>query len=139
MFYGISSKRYVLFEYDDAKNKIKIHKFTSHGLSYLLDVDVKKWWQHILAMHYLPDEKQEILGRYDDKYAVSKLNITTPNILKRFSNLRPFNKILVGAGYEKEHGTVVIPTTPYLDEKQRDCIQYMAFTNYTTGQKYPNS
>ena len=82
--------------------------------------------------------KEETLGTYDNKYAASKLSITTPNVLKRFSNLRPFNKILVGAGYNKEDCNVVIPTTPYLDEKQRKCIQYTPFTNYTTGQKYPN-
>lgn len=28
---------------------------------------------------------------------MSKLSITTPNVLERFSNLRPFNKILIGA------------------------------------------
>ena len=44
LFYGISSKRYALFEYDNTKNKLKIHKFTSHGLGHLLDVDEVKWW-----------------------------------------------------------------------------------------------
>ena len=121
------------------KNKFTIHKCTLHRLGYLLDVDEKLWWQNILDMHYSPETKQEILGKYDNKYAVSKMSITTPNVLKRFSNLRPFNKILIGSGYKKEDGNIVIPTTPYLDEKQRECIHYMSFTNYTTGQKYPNS
>ena len=140
LFYGISSKRYVLFEYDDAKNKFNIHKFTSHGLAHLLDVDIEKWWQDILAIHYSPENKQEILDKYENKYAVSKMNITTPNVLKRFSNLRPFNKILVGAGCKTdENGNVVIPTLPYLDAKNRECIQYMPFANYTTGEKFPDS
>jgi len=44
------------------------------------------------------------------------MSITTPNVLKRFSNLRPFNKILAGARYKTdENGNVVIPTLPYLD------------------------
>ena len=61
-------------------------------------------------------------------------------MLKRFSKLRPFNKILVGAGCKTdENGNVVIPTLPYLDAKNRECIQYMPFTNYATGEKFPDS
>lgn len=136
LFFGISSKRYVLFEHDEMENRFKIHKFTSHGLAHLLDVDAEKWWGDILAMHYHPERKQDILDRYDDKYAVSEMSITTPNVLKRFCNLRPFDKILVGAGYKSDdNGNVVIPTLSHLDEKQRECIQYMPFTNYVTGEK----
>ena len=91
-------------------------------------------------MHYFSKRKQETLDKYDDTHAVSKMSITTPNVLKRFSNLRPFNKILVGVGYKTDDKhNVVIPTLSYLDGIQRECIQYMPFTNYTTGQKYPNS
>ena len=140
LFYGISSKRYVLFEYDDVKNKFDIQKFTYHGFGHLLDVNEKKWWQDILTMHYFPENKQEILGKYDSKYTASKMSITTPNVLKRFSKLRPFNKILIGAGCKtNENGNVIIPTLPYLDAKKRECIQYMSFTNYTTGKEYSNS
>ena len=140
LFFGVSSKRYVLFEYDDTENKFNIHKFTSHGLAHLWDVDKEKWWHDILAMHHHPENKQEILDKYGTKYAVSKMSITTPNVLKRFSNLRPFNKILVGAGCKiDENGNVVIPTLPYLDGRQRECIQYMPFTNYSTGEKFPYS
>jgi hypothetical protein len=81
-----------------------------------------------------------MLDRYDDKYAVSEMSITTPNVLKRFPNLRPFNKILVGAGYKTDDkGNTVIPTLPYLDRKQRECIQYLPFTNYVTGEKFSDS
>ena len=92
LFFGVSSKRYVLFEYDNAKNKFKIHKFTSHGFAHLLDIDEKRWWNDILDMHYYPEKKQEILDKYDTKYAVSKMtsrhqvcciqdDITTPSML----------------------------------------------------------
>ncbi len=68
------------------------------------------------------------------------MSITTPNVLKRFSNLRPFNKILIGTGYKTDdNGNVIIPTLPYLDGTQRECIQYMPFTNYITGEKFPDS
>jgi hypothetical protein len=140
LFYGISSKRYVLFEYDNAKDKFDIHKFTSHGFAHLLDVDEEMWWHDILEMHYFPENEQDTLDRYDTKYTVSKMSITTPNVLKRFPNLRPFNKILVGAGYKTyEKDNAVIPTLAYLDEKQRECIQYMPFTNYVTGEKFLDS
>ena len=105
-----------------------------------MDVDEEVWWQDILEIHYSPENKQETLDKYDSKYAVSKMSVTTPNVLKRFSNLRPFNKILVGAGCKiDDNGNIVIPTLPYLDAKNRECIQYMPFTNYVTGEKYPNS
>jgi len=140
LFFGVSSKRYILFEYDDAKDKFNIHKFTSHGLAHLLDVDKEKWWQDILAMHYHPENKQELLDKYGSKYAVSEMSITTPNVLKRFPNLRPFNKILVGVSCKTDDdGNVIIPTLPYLDAKSRECIQYMPFTNYITGEKFPDS
>jgi len=140
LFYGISSKRYVLFEYNEIEDNFNIHKFTSHGLGHLLDVNEKQWWQNILAMHYHPERKQEILDKYDSKYAVSQMSITTPNVLKRFSNLQPFSKILVGAGCKTDDkGNVVIPTLPYLDGTHRECIQYIPFANYTTGEKFPDS
>ena len=140
LFYGISSKRYVLFEHDGIENKFSIHKFTFHGFAHLLDVDEERWWHDILEMHYFPEKKQEILGKYDAKYAISKMSITTPNVLKRFPNLRPFNRILIGAGYKTdENENVVIPTLAYLDARNRECIQYMPFTNYTTGERFPDS
>jgi len=140
LFFGISSKRYVLFECDGMEDKFNIHKFTSHGLGHLLDVDEKQWWHDILAMHYHPETKQEILDKYDSKYAVSAMSITTPNVLKRFLNLRPFNKILIGTGCKTDDkNNVIIPTLAYLDAKQRECIQYMPFVNYFTGEKFPDS
>jgi len=91
-------------------------------------------------MHYHPERKQGILDKYENKYAVSKMSITTPNVLKRFPNLQPFNKILVGTGCKTDdNGNVIIPVLSYLDSKQRNCIQYMPFTNYITGEKYPDS
>ena len=135
-FYGISSKRYVLYDCDE--NNFTIHKCTLHGLGHLLDVDEKQWWYDILAMHYSPEKKQEILGRYEHRFAVSKLGITTPNVLEKFSKLRPFNKILLGAGCKKDaDGNVVMPTVPYLDSNKRQYIHHMEFTDYSTGSNYP--
>ena len=140
LFYGISSKRYALFECDEQKNKFNIYKFTSHGFAHLLDVDERQWWHDILQMHYHPENKQEILDKYDSRYAVSKMSITTSNVLKWFSNLRPFDKILVGAGYRTDKkGNVIVPTLPYLDARKRECAQYMPFTNYSIGERFSDS
>ena len=138
-FYGVSSKRYVLFDRINNKDNFTIRKCTLHGMGHLLDVDEKQWWRDMLAMHHFPEKKQEILDRYEHKYAVSKLSVTTPNVLERFSRLRPFNKILVGAGYKKDSkGNIVMPTTSYLDKKKRQCVQHMEFADYSTGRSYPN-
>ena len=140
-FYGIASKRYVLYDYKN-EDIFTIHKCTLHGLGHLLDVDEKQWWHDLLAMHYFPEIKQEIIDKYENKYAVSKLSITTPNILERFSKLRPFNKILIGECCKKDkdcNDSVVIPTTSYLDEKKRWYIQHTEFTDYFTGKNYPNN
>ena len=54
--------------------------------------------------------------------------------------MRPFNKILVGAGCKTDgRGNVIIPTLPHLDVKKRECIQYMSFTNYITGEQYSDT
>ena len=130
----------IVQNHDGTKNKFNIYKFTSHGLAHLLDVDKKQWWDDILEMHYHPENKQKILGKYDSRYAVSKMSITTPNVLKIFSNLRPFDKILVGAGYSiDKKGNVIVPTLPYLDARKREYAQYMPFTNYSTGERFPDS
>lgn len=92
IFYGISSKRYVLFDCTNNKDNFAIHKCTLHGLGHLLDVDEKQWWNDILVMHYFSEKKQEIIDMYENKHAVSKLSITTPNVLERFSRLRPFDR-----------------------------------------------
>ena len=84
-------------------------------------------------------KNKRYLTSMKSKYAVSKLSITTPNVLERFSRLRPFNKILLGAGYKKDaDGYVVIPTISYLDEKKRQYVQHLEFTDYSTGKSYPN-
>ncbi len=53
--------------HDGIEDKFNIHKFTSHGLAHLLDVDKEKWWNDILAMEYFPETKQEILDKYENK------------------------------------------------------------------------
>ncbi|MDH3766298.1 MAG: hypothetical protein OER82_10895 [Nitrosopumilus sp.] len=37
---------------------------------------------------------------------------------------------------DRRQGQYDIPVLPYLDAKKRKCIQYMPFTNYSTGEKF---
>jgi len=145
LFYGISSKKYVLYELDESNSssKITIYKNTMHGMGHLLDIDATKLWHDILEMHYFPDKKQEILSRYDHQYCISPISITTPNILKRFSRnnemIRPFNRLLLGTGCKTVNNNMVIPTIPYtVDAKKRELAQYASFTDYLSGKTYPH-
>ena len=128
------------YKFHESIDIFSIRKLAEKEDLLLLEIMKNSEGQDILAMHYFPENKQDTLDKYDSKYAVSQMNITTPNVLKRFPDLRPFNKILVGAGCKTdENGNVIIPTLSYLDAKNRECIQYMPFANYTTGEKFPDS
>lgn len=43
LFYGISAKRYILYDRENA-GSLKIRKFTSHGLGHLLNIDQEQVW-----------------------------------------------------------------------------------------------
>jgi len=149
-FYGISSKRYVLYNYNSDTEKIKIYKHSEHGLGHLLDVDEKKWWENILKIHYHPELTEKILEKYESKFAVSKITINSLEIIKRFetfnqkksekNKIKPFNFALVGTGYRKdtEKNDIIIPLLPYFDKKHRQSVPYMKFCNYKTGKMFPN-
>lgn len=87
-FYGISSKRYVLYDRDQSKGEIRIRKYFSHGLGHLQDIDEEQWWKDILTIHYQPQMKQDVLAKYGDgsKFAVSRLTVSTYSILSRFND-----------------------------------------------------
>lgn len=49
-FYGISSKRYVLYDIMDGDFQIRKHSL--HVLGHLINIDQKRWWKNILKSHY---------------------------------------------------------------------------------------
>ena len=150
LFYGVSSKRYVLYNYNSDTEKIEIYKHSAHGLGHLSDVDEKKWWENILKIHYHPEITEKILEKYESKFAISQITVTSPEIIKRFdrinqkksekNTIKPFNFVLVGAGYKTdlESDKPVIPLLSYVDQKQRNQVPYMPFIDYKSGKKYPN-
>ena len=108
-FYGISAKRYVLYNFEDDIPVTR--KYSLHGLGHLLDPfnkDDGDWqeqiWNDILDLHYGLVDLGTLLEKYSDHYAVSKISISSPDIMRRFKTLnqgkdkqiRPFNFALVG-------------------------------------------
>ena len=125
MFYGISAKRYCL--YDNTDDKITIRKYSTHGLGHIKGIDGAEIWKDILNKKF---------ENYSNKLAVSQITITKPSILKRFRKMnsgkpmdrqvKPFNFMLIGS--EKND---VIPCLPY--SKDIAGIEYRSFTDYNTG------
>lgn len=111
-FYGISSKRYVL--YNVTNYKIIIRKHSSHGLGHItnpfcIDIDwEKEFWNDILDYHYKKKSIDDINEKYSKLYAVSQMSVSTPFLYNRFKSLnkgkeydgkvKPFNFCHVGIG-----------------------------------------
>ena len=68
-FYGISVKRYCLYTIDKKTGEITIDKkkYSAHGLGNIRGIDEKQWWIDILNIHYHPEQKQDILSKYQTK------------------------------------------------------------------------
>ena len=110
-FYGISAKRYVLFQREDQTQQIKIRKYSSHGLGHIQNLNEKELWKDVLKLQDNPEMKDAILSKFRTFYSTSELSITNHDIWKRFANfnddkplskqIKPFNFITVGTGYQK--------------------------------------
>ncbi len=142
-FYGICSKRYVL--YDKEGDKITINDYKLHGLGHLKAPfeNNKEWhktvWEDVLKLNYGLITFEKIMQKYSSSYAISQLAISNYDILKRFKNMnknkaikeqiKPFNFMLVGISNNKE----VKPIAPYSRRTQK--AVYEEFINYITGEK----
>ena len=118
-FYGISAKRYCLFTIDEnGKRVVDEKKTSSHGLGHLLNpfsvkmnLDEKEegWhkeiWTDILDSEYGDVTIDELQDKYENKYALQKLGLSKPSLVKRLSE---FNK---GKDY---HNQVKPSTLGYL-------------------------
>jgi len=150
LFYGISAKRYVLFLRNSKTGEITILKHSAHGLGNIRGIDEKQWWIDILNMHYHPEDADDIISKYESKYATAQLTISNYDILKRFDALnqdkplaqkiKPFNFITVGTATQNDSktGEPIIPMLPYLDWKNQDQAPFMPFIDYKTGKLYPD-
>lgn len=149
-FYGISSKRYVLYTIDD-KGNINILKHSLHGLGHLSNPfktnkkeEKENWqkriWLDILKLHYGQITELDLINEYQEMYAIRSLTVSTPNIMNRFKRInenkpynqqiKPFNFFLVGEGTKKSEKGVIKPISPYNTDPQT--IVYEPFIDYNT-------
>ena len=136
--YGISAKRYCLYTIDEKTGEIIIdeEKYSAHGLGHLLDplsnYDDKKhesWhieiWKNILDLEYKKTSIEKLYEKYDNKYAIQKLGISTPIVLNRIkdfnegkdyhSQIKPSNFCIVGFSNmtNEETGEQIKPLAPF--------------------------
>jgi hypothetical protein len=150
-FYGISSKRYALYNLN--KDKIEFmdgeRSYKLHGLGHLTNPfpnSVEDWqaeiWEDILKLHYGMISEADIVEKYSNLYAISRLTVSTSNVLDRFKGLnagkewreqiKPFNFFLVGFQTTEENDKAVKPLAPFTKDYQK--IVYEPFIDYQTGE-----
>ena len=150
-FYGIASKRYALYYYEDGKIRFMEDErsYKLHGLGHLTNPfpnSVEDWqaeiWQDILKLHYKQIIGMDIEEKYSNLYAISRLTVSTSNVLNRFKKLnegknwkeqiKPFNFFLVGFQAIEEDDKAVKPLAPFTKDYQK--IVYEPFIDYETGE-----
>lgn len=147
-FYGISAKRYVLYNIRNGKPYIR--KYSLHGLGHILNPfnnKVEDWqekiWYDLLDEYYGFIKPESLRLKYAGLYAVSKIAITSPHILKRFKimnegksiskQIKPFNFMLVGISNLTNPDTEepIKPVVPY--SKNPQTVIYGSFIDYNSG------
>jgi hypothetical protein len=150
-FYGISSKRYALYTYENEEIKFMEgeRSFKLHGLGHLTNPfpkAVDDWqaeiWEDILMLHYGLISELDIEEKYSGLYAISRLTVSTANVLHRFDAInkgkewkdmiKPFNFYLVGFQVAEEDGKAVKPLAPFSNDPQK--AVYEPFIDYGTGE-----
>ena len=150
-FYGISSKRYALYTYENDKIKFMEgeRSFKLHGLGHLTNPFpkvVNDWqaeiWEDLLKLHYGKISELDIEEKYSSLYAISSLTVSTPNVLHRFDKInkgkhwseqiKPFSFYHVGFQTIEENGKAVKPLAPFSNDPQS--IAYESFIDYETGE-----
>jgi DNA polymerase elongation subunit (family B) len=150
-FYGISSKRYALYTYENGKIKFMEgeRSFKLHGLGHLTNPfpkAIEDWqaeiWEDLLKLHYGSLTEIDIEEKYANMHAISRLTVSTPNVLHRFDKInkgksweeqiKPYNFYNVGFQTIEENGKAIKPLSPYCNDPQS--IVYEPFIDYETGE-----
>lgn len=137
-FYGIASERHALYYHENGKIKFMEDErsYKLHSLRRLTNTftnSVGDWqaeiWQDSLKLHYEMITERDIEEKYSNLYAISRITITTPNVLNWFKKLnegkpwkdqiKPFNFFLVGFQEIKENGKLIKPMAPFAKDYQK--------------------
>ena len=146
-FYGISSKRYVLYRKEGTRFELVDYKL--HGLGHLMNPfseNVSDWqgeiWEDILKLHYELISENDLWAKYGNFYAISRMTVSTSNLLNWFKGLnkgkgwkeqiKPFNFFCLGFAARKENGKVVKPLSPFSRDSQE--IVHESFIDYQSGE-----
>ena len=148
-FYGISAKRYVLYDRNPKQQKeFTIHKHSAHGLGHILGINEVKIWESILNLEYHPEKEDDIVSNYENDFSISSIGISSYNVLERFRQLnssaesydkmiKPFNFATIGTGYRlNEDKNPIIPFLSSTDKEDRADVPYKSFIDYKTGKIY---
>lgn len=120
-----------------------------HGLEHLTNPfpkSIEDWkaeiWEDILKLHYGQVTERDIEEKYSNFYTISRLTVSTSNVLNRFKKLnkgkdwkeqiKPFNFFLVAFQAIIEDGKAVKPLAPFTKDYQK--IVYEPFIDYETGE-----
>jgi hypothetical protein len=156
-FYGICSKRYVLYHIKKSKFIIPESKklfYKLHGLGHISNPFKRKieskdsWhkriWMDILRLHYKKISLNYIRERYRPYAVITKLSTTTKHVQKQFTKLnenkplskqiKPFNFILVGYGTIKGNKRIIKPLAPFSQNPQEAINK--KFIDYYSGEIY---
>ena len=147
-FYGISAKRYVLYHLDEKGEPVPV-KWSSHGLGHLMHEKESEWekelWISILRCVLGKNSEKQLLDRYANEYAIAKLAITTPHLLRQVKvinkgkpmsqKIKPYNFVLVGSPVMVgRRGEPIIPITPFTSQVNH--APYQPFIDAKTGKLY---
>ena len=120
-------------------------KYSAHGLGHLLNpfYDLDDWhkqiWKDILELHYGKTSMYNLVEKYQNKIALSKLAISTPRIYNMFklfnkekdyyNQIKPGNFALVGYSNieNKNTGEIIKPITPYRNSARH--VSYEKFVD----------
>lgn len=147
-FFGISSKRYFLYE-EGEDGQIKILKSSAHGLGHLMDPFGKKdefWhkmvWKDILRLHKSELKPDHFKKKYWLLGAVSKLTINNYELWKQVKilnenrqyheQIKPFGFCCTTLTNTTEEGKPVKPIAPFHKNPQE--VIRRPFIDATTGQ-----
>ena len=85
-------------------------------------------WEYLLQLHYGIISELDIEEKYSSFYAISRLTVSTPNVLHRFDKInkgkswseqiKPFNFYQVGFQTIGENGKAVKPLAPFSNDPQ---------------------
>jgi hypothetical protein len=152
-YYGISSKRYVLYNYENGKitfieDKKDEKSYKLHGLGHLTNPfsqSKSDWhaeiWEDILNLHNGLLTPVDIEEKYSRFYAIARMTVSTSYILNRFRTLnegkewrdqiKPFNFFLCGCQVKVDGKKPVKQLSPHTKDPQS--IVHEPFIDYETG------